>query len=88
MFQGGLAIQEHFQVVWVVQVLDERGVRNHRLQEFAQRVVAAPAAFPAVEIAEEALQQVVGALGLNEPWSLGRLHGDGLAKSLFPYLSI
>ena len=64
-FQGGLTVEENFQVVRVLQISDQRRVRNHGLKEFADGVMPAFPASTAAEIAKEALHDVVGALRLD-----------------------
>jgi len=70
--ERGLAIQEDFEVVRVLEILHQRGVRQHGAQGSPQGLVASFASAMAFEVAKEPLQQIVGSLGLDRARTLRR----------------
>ena len=63
--EGGWAIGEDFDVLRAVEVFDQRGIGQQGTQGSPQGVAAGFVAAIAFEVAEEPLQEVVGALGLD-----------------------
>lgn len=84
LFQSSLAVEEHFQVLRVLQIADQRRVGQHGLQQPANGVVPAFASSSASEVAEESFHDVIGALGLNEQRPVGSLHRDRICKEFIP----
>ena len=63
--QGGLAVQEDFEVLRVLEIVNQRGVRQHGAQGLTQRLATGFVAATAFEIAKEPLHKIVGSLGLD-----------------------
>jgi len=56
----------NFEILFLVKVLDMGRIRENRLQGFVQRHGSCSFADFSLEISEKALQDIVGALGLDE----------------------
>ena len=84
--QGGLAVEERFEVERVGEVFDQRGVGNHRLEESADRIAAGSTAKTPVKIPEKPFENVVGSLGLDEPGAVGSGKLDGVGEEFFGVL--
>ena len=82
--RGIASIQNDLEILLVVEVFYKRRIGKNRLQGLGQREGAGSFAGPFLDVAEKALQDIVGALGLDEHLTLGGMHGDGIGKELFP----
>src|SRR5471030_3220768 len=84
--QGGLAVEERFEVERVGEVFDQRGVGNHGLEESADRIAAGSSAKPPVKLPEKPFENVVGSLGLVQPGAVGGGKLDGVGEEFFGVL--
>jgi len=81
--QGGLAIQEDFQVAGVLKIVNQGGVSQHGAQGSAQGLAAGFVAALAFEISKESFHEIVGSLGLDPAAALWGGNDQGGRKQLW-----
>lgn len=86
LFKRGRTVEEEFEVVFVLEILDQRCLSQHCLKSFGQTVCAAFSSVSPFHVSEESFEYIVSSLGLDGYYSVWGIHDDRIREEFVPVL--